>query len=627
MATRETVQIKHTSHYFNLSWYRLRRMPELPSSNTNAVAEGCKVRGPASANETDRILVALGVLLSTIALAYFYVVDNYCFSTKLMGPIFSYLLMVDDSDTAWLTLGVCIFAALWRNPAPVLKVVDFLGRNAVSVALSAIAFLALGAVFIYHNNAYCMDEYAAVFQAKIFAAGRLFAQLPPSVVDWLIPPGFNGMFIVASRATGRAIECYWPGFSLILAPFELLGIPWLCNASLAGLAIYLIFRITLQITDDRRAAGWAVLFTICSGAFVANAISYYSMQAHLTANILFVWLLMKPTPYRAFTAGIVGSLALVLHQPFPHAVFAAPWIVAMARSKEQRYSFFALVLGYLPLLIFVGAGWLQLRAFVTAGDSGFNVIGNNLSGAFSLPDKSMIDMRVAAIVKMWIWAVPGLFLLAVLGRIRRGDNPYVRLLMQSAVVTFVAYLFVIFDQGHGWGYRYFHSAWGVIPILAGCAMTGQPGSNGRLAAFAGAAALLSLLLIVPQQMMQIDSMITHHLAQLPKVTRPGNNVYFISVPGGFYSADLIQMDPFLRDEDLILFSRGPELDAELRRQNWPSASLVGRGFRVEEWNLGPEDQRRPPSDPPSSRHFDIAYVNRAKVDNASDAEISDPVVH
>jgi len=549
----------------------------------------------------------LGVLLSTIALAYFYVVDNYLFSVRWMTPIFHYLLMVNDSNTAWLALGACMIAALWRRPAPVLKVVDFLGNHAVLAALSAVALLSLGTVFIYHNNAFCMDEYAAVFQAKIFAAGRLYAQLPPSVVDWLIPPGFNGMFIVASHATGRAIEGYWPGFSLVLAPFELLGIPWLCNASLAGLAIILIYRITLKITDDRRAAGWAVLFTLCSGAFVANAISYYSMQAHLTANLLFVWLLLKPTPYRAFAAGVVGSLALVLHQPLPHALFAAPWIVWIVRCKERRQAFFGLVLGYLPVLILVGAGWLQLRAFITAGASGFNVIGNNLTGDFSLPNEAMIDVRVAAMVKMWIWAVPGLFLFAVLGRIRRGDDQYVRLLTQSAIVTFVAYLFVIFDQGHGWGYRYFHSAWGVIPILAACAMTERPESKGRLAAFAGAAALLSLLLLVPYQMTQIDSMITRHLAQLPPVRRPGNNIYFVAVPGGFYSADLVQMDPFLRDEDLILNSRGPQLDAELRRQNWPTATLVGRGFRVEEWNLGPKDQRRLPSDSYGARRFEIAY--------------------
>jgi len=339
------------------------------------------------------------------------------------------------------------------------------------------------------------------------------------------------------------------------------------------------------------------------------------MQAHLTANVLFVWLLLKPTPYRAFAAGSVGSLALVLHQPFPHALFAVPWILAIARRQEHRQSLIALALGYLPVLIFVGAGWLQLRASVTAGDSGFNVIGNNLSGDFSLPDKPIIDMRVAAAVKMWIWAVPGLFIFAILGRIRRGDNEFVRLMTQSAVVTFVGYLFVIFDQGHGWGYRYFHSAWGVIPILAGCAMTGRPESDGRLAAFAGAASMLSLFLIMPFQMMQIDTMISRHLAQLPDLRKPGNDVYFIRIPGGFYSADLVQMDPLLRDEDLILNSRGPELDAKLRRQNWPTATLVGTRFHVEEWNLGPKDQRLPPLDSHDRPRFEITYSELEKTDN------------
>ena len=62
-------------------------------------------------------------------------------------------------------------------------------------------------------------------------------------------------------------------------------------------AISLIYWITQEITGDRRAAGWALLFTVASGGFVANAISYYSMQAHLTANLLFVALLLKPTRY------------------------------------------------------------------------------------------------------------------------------------------------------------------------------------------------------------------------------------------------------------------------------------------------------------------------------------------
>jgi hypothetical protein len=217
---------------------------------------------------------------------------------------------------------------------------------------------------------------------------------------------------------------------------------------------------------------------------------------------------------------------------------------------------------------------------------------------------------------MWIWAVPALFLLATLGRMRRGHDQRVRLMTQSAVVTFVGYLFVIFDQGHGWGYRYFHSAWGVIPILAACAMTGRAESNGRLAAFAGAAAVLNLLVVVPYQLMQIDDIIARHLAQLPAAPRPGNNVYFISAPGGFYRADLVQMDPLLGAPDLLLFSRGPRLDAELRRQNWPDAVLVARDVGVEEWHLGPGDQRRAPPGSSGAPRFVFSYSNDISADGA-----------
>jgi hypothetical protein len=574
----------------------------------------------------ERCLVVLvGLLVTAIVLAYFYGADNHFFSTRRMSPIFQHLLMADDSKTAWLTLGVCILAACWKTLTPLLKFVDFVGLHVSTVVTATVVLLSLGAVFIYRDNAFSMDEYAAVFQAKIFAAGRFTAQLPPSVVNWLIPPGFNGAFLVASPATGRAMEAYWPGFSLILAPFEYLGIPWLCNAALAGFAVFLVHRITWNVTSDRRAAGWAVLFTISSGAFAAYAISYYSMQAHLTANLLFVWLLLKPTPYRAFGAGVVGSLALVLHNPFPHTLFAAPWIIALARSRNQRQSFYALILGYLPLTFLLGAGWLFMREFVTSGNSGFNVINANINAVFRLPDKSMINIRVAEMVKMWIWAVPCLFLLAVLGRVRRGDDRHVRLLTQSAILTFVGYVFFVFDQGHGWGYRYFHSAWGVIPILAACAMTTRPESSGSLAAFAGTAAILNLVLVVPVQMMQIDCIIARHSAQLPPPRRPGNNVYFIS-DGGFYLADLVQMDPLLRADDLFLFSRSPELDAELRHQNWPTAVLVERSFGVEEWNLGPNDQRQVWTDLPGIKRFVFSYSGHAPAGGVSNTEPTRQVV-
>jgi hypothetical protein len=428
------------------------------------------------------------------------------FNHRHFAPIFYDLLNFYDRPTAALGVLVCLAALLWDKPAPLLRLVDYLGRHVAATAAMSAGLFAACAVGVYKNYPLSMDEYSAVFQSKVFASGHLAAQLPPPLVPWLIAPGFNGYFLAISAQTGRGIETYWPGFALVLAPFQLLGIPWLCNATLAGLAIFLIHRITLEVTGDRRAAGWAMLFALASSAFWANAISYYSMQAHLTANLLYAWLLLKPTAGRSFAAGLVGALALLLHNPVPHMLFAAPWLIAFALDDGTRRRLIPLALGYAPAVA-VGLGWAWLRSDIAPAAQSA-AMGATLRSVFTLPDADILNMRVAAAAKMWVWALPCLFYFAFLGYMRARDNRHVRLLMLSAVCTYVGYLFVHFDQGHGWGYRYFHSAWGVVPILAACALTGRSDAGRGLVTFAGAAAVLSLLTLVPFQLMQIDEFIT-----------------------------------------------------------------------------------------------------------------------
>jgi hypothetical protein len=234
-------------------------------------------------------------------------------------------------------------------------------------------------------------------------------------------------------------------------------------------------------------------------------------------------------------------------------------------------------------------------------------------GIFAWPDTALLNMRAAALAKMWVWTLPSLFLFAVLGRCRYRDNRHVRLLTQSAVLTFVGYLFVRFDQGHGWGYRYFQSAWGAVPILGACAMGGEPhrvsSADSRLASFAGVAAVLNLLVVMPFQMHQISGFIAEHLAQLPPPQRPGNNVYFIHPRGGFYVADMVQFDPLLRDRDLKLVSHGAQWDAEFIHLNWPNAVRAVNGRAADQWYLGPQDQRVPITGGSAERHFVISAPN------------------
>ena len=138
---------------------------------------------------------------------------------------------------------------------PILRLVDFIGRHPIGIALATVAALAVCTLVVYHDYPLSMDEYAAVFQSKVFASGAVAAQVPPDLVDWLVVRGFNGTFLIASPESGRIIEAYWPGFALLLAPFQYLSVPWLCNASLSGLSVFLIYWITREITADTQGGG------------------------------------------------------------------------------------------------------------------------------------------------------------------------------------------------------------------------------------------------------------------------------------------------------------------------------------------------------------------------------------
>src|SRR5262249_24575095 len=104
-------------------------------------------------------------------------------------------------------------------------------------AAGAFALLATGASFVYHRHPLSMDEYAPYFQSEAFASGHIAAHLPPQLIDWLVPPGFQGAFLEVSHSTGSVASGYWPGFALLLTPFSAVGVPWLCNPVLAALSL------------------------------------------------------------------------------------------------------------------------------------------------------------------------------------------------------------------------------------------------------------------------------------------------------------------------------------------------------------------------------------------------------
>ena len=172
------------------------------------------------------------------------------------------------------------------------------------------------------------------------------------------------------------------------------------------------------------------------------------MPAHLLANSVYALLLLHPTPRRAFAAGVVGALALSLHNPVPHMLFAAPWLIWIATRRDNVRLLMALCAGYLPFCVLLGIGWFEFSTHLlqeglvrsTASAAASDRLQHMLS-IFSLPTSTILLARLIGLAKLWIWAVPGLLILAIAGAVRWRRNALCMLLTTSALLTVFGYLF------------------------------------------------------------------------------------------------------------------------------------------------------------------------------------------
>jgi len=204
--------------------------------------------------------------------------------------------------------------------------------------------------------------------------------------------------------------------------------------------------------------------------------------------------------------------------------------------------------------------------------------------AFASPSLSSLWSRAVNLSELALWAVPGLLALACIGAWWRQREPAVRLLAASALLTLGGYLFVPYDQGHGWGYRYFHAAWGVLPLLGAAALE-HASAGAILRRIVLLAALASLVAANAMRFSQVRTFIDGQLRQIPAAPAPARfEVVFLRPDRGYYVVDLVQNDPFLESARWILLSRGPVEDARFMSR-FSNARQTLRTSVAELWQL------------------------------------------
>jgi hypothetical protein len=511
-------------------------------------------------------------------------------------PVFRHLIFFQDYYALLPFAGILALALLSPVRALGVHAAALCARHAGWVALAATAALAAGTQLVYHNHPLSMDEYALVYQSTIFSEGRLTGQYPAALLDWLAPPWQHTRFIRMSAETGATVSGYWPGMSLLLTPFTALGVPWLLNPLLGGATLLVMHRLALAIFGDTENAGYAVLLTLASPAVTINALSYYSMPGHLLANAIFALLLLRPTPGRALLAGLVGSVALVLHNPPPHILFALPWIAWLALRSDRVKLLGALAAGYLPLCLVLGWGWayfLESQASTAAAGAAagslatpagaVEMLMGRIRGFVGWTSETGSGGQLYSLAKLWVWAVPGLLSVAALGAWRlRKETGFWLALIGSALLTYFAYFLVRFDQGHGWGFRYFHSAWLALPLLAiaACRAAAAPAA---LRSYLAGCAVLSLAILSTLHALHVEHFIARHLSQVPVAAAGDARVVILN--RGYYTWDLAQNDPFLRNAPIMLYTRNPQLDLEMMRKHFPRYQLLHSDHRGSVWGL------------------------------------------
>lgn len=191
------------------------------------------------------------------------------------------------------------------------------------------------------------DELANLFQARVFASGRLYAPSPEA------PEAFGVPFVL--DLDGRRFSKYPPGESLILAPGVAIGDAWVVGPFLGALALASIYRLAKDLFDVSTAR-WSLALALTSPFFLILTPTLMPHPAAMLAaglcGVAFFHLRRAGTPTSRLALGGGAGFALgVLFLTRPHSVpfLAVPF--ALLALRDLRSDVLGSIGRYTPMAL------------------------------------------------------------------------------------------------------------------------------------------------------------------------------------------------------------------------------------------------------------------------------------
>ncbi len=238
---------------------------------------------------------------------------------------------------------------------------------AMSLATAALCFML--AEWTLHQGIFENDDAAYLFQANVFASGRLYANPPPAVdYQYLFAPTFYWL----TMPQGKWIAQYHFGNSLLLSIGVLLGSAWLIPAALSGATVFLIHEI-VRAAHDAKTALVAALMACISPALLGVGITLFSENTSRFCLAAFILGLLKTLQNldpsersRSWTWALMSGAGLgytINTRPLTAVAFALAGALLVLWFMASRRLLLAVLKAFIPffaaLILFIGLffGW------------------------------------------------------------------------------------------------------------------------------------------------------------------------------------------------------------------------------------------------------------------------------
>ncbi len=409
---------------------------------------------------------------------------------------------------------IIVVAAALTQPMPRPWIAAILALNPPRIRSWHLAVIAtiltiLGTRFIYHGYAFSMDEWMTQMQAEIFRNGHLSGIVPE---EWRAYGGaMYHSFAAYDPLTGRVASDYRPGMAALYALFDLAGSGVYTAAILNGLAILLTAAVALKLWPGRRDIALLAAFLVFSSQqALATAMTSYAMSAHLCFNLLWLYLFLRNDWWGHIGAVLVAAATTALHQIHVHLFFAAPFFFILLRPFRPGLLVFYGI-GYAASLLLVYSwDWWSINQHLTGTETAARNLLERVIRIIRIPSLNEALTIAANLVRFVAWQNLILLpLIAACGPALVKDK-WLRLLAAATIMSLLPYIFLMPDQGHGWGYRYLHGLIGPVALIGAYGGTRllAAAKDSRSIVFLGMVAIASIFVMLPLRAWQIHGEVT-----------------------------------------------------------------------------------------------------------------------